>query len=445
MARRETPDLDDIQGNVLQGYGSPHAAYVFARVPDKVHGRRFLGEVMDFVTPATCWTAKPSHTLNVSFTCSGLAALGTRPLTLAGFPAAFRDGMAARADLLGDTGAGSPSQWDHGIADEQVLVTLTAWDRRVLDHHLEDVLDHAGHHGVTTSPPLRADKLTRQREHFGFLDGFSQPALAGNHEPPSIGTPGRFSGWRPIPLGEFLLGYRDADGVLPAGPPGPLGRNGTFVVLRKLYQDVAAFRRFVDDIARKRGDTTEHVAAQLLGRWRDGTPLALSPDRPDPAITGDPSRINTFRFGDDPGGLRCPLGAHIRRANPRDGEALGGVMTERHRMIRRGVPYGAHLPKGATDDGQDRGLVFVAFMSDLEGQFEFVQSQWLNSGDVLGLGDDPDPVVGARDPAAPGKVVLPGDPPVLAALGDPFVVCRGGAYLFQPSLSGLRALVDGSA
>ena len=141
-----------------------------------------------------------------------------------------------------------------------------------------------------------------------------------------------------------------------------------------------------------------------MGRWPDGTPLSVSPDGPDPAISGDPARINDFRFADDPDGLRCPVGAHIRRANPRDGAGVGGAMTTRHRIMRRGLPYGPRLDPDAGDDGVDRGLVFVCFAADIERQFEFLQRRWLNDGDVLGLAGDPDPLLGIPRPGARFKV-----------------------------------------
>jgi deferrochelatase/peroxidase EfeB len=205
---------------------------------------------------------------------------------------------------------------------------------------------------------------------------------------------------------------------------------------------VSAFRALVGDLGRDFPGGPELLAAKLVGRWPDGTPLALSPDAPDPSIADDPARINDFRFSDDPDGLRCPVGAHIRRANPRDGAGIGGAMTTRHRILRRGLPYGPRLPVGARDDGVDRGLVFVCFAADIQRQFEFLQRRWLNDGDVLGLGHDPDPLLGLPEPGDTFKV--PGTPPYLLALDRPLVVARGGAYLFQPGRRALRALADGS-
>ena len=220
----------------------------------------------------------------------------------------------------------------------------------------------------------RADRLFEAREHFGFLDGFSQPAIEGSYDGrPVDGTIGRRGRGSRSPAGELLLGYRDTDGVLPEAPPGALGRNGTYVVYRKLYQDVAGFRALVAAHAADFPGGADALAARIIGRWPDGTPLALSPDGPDPAVSGDRTKINDFRYAGDPLGLRCPVGAHVRRANPRDGEGVGAVMTTRHRIVRRGLPYGPALPPGAPDDGADRGLVFVCFSVDLERQFEFVQ------------------------------------------------------------------------
>src|SRR5262249_33925694 len=146
--------------------------------------------------------------------------------------------------------------------------------------------------------------------------------------------------------------------------------------------------------------------------WRDGTPLALSPDAPDPALADDPARINDFSFAGDDDGVRCPLGAHIRRANPRDAKGFfEGRLSNRHRIIRRGRSYGPPLPADATaDDGQERGLVFVCFNTSIERQFETIQALWVDDGDPFGLGPDKDPLIGC--PAdGEGKITIQGRPP----------------------------------
>ena len=190
----------------------------------------------------------------------------------------------------------------------------------------------------------------------------------------------------------------------------------------------------------------ELLAAKIVGRWRDGTPLQRSPERPDPALADDPDRINDFSFADDPEGLRCPVGAHIRRANPRDAEGFfDGRLTNRHRIIRRGRPYGPVLPEGVTeDDGEDRGLVFVCFNASIWRQFETIQALWIDDGDPFGLGADKDFLIGQPDGDG-GKMTIPGHPPFFLKPQPRFVTVRGGEYLYRPSISALRWLASGGA
>jgi hypothetical protein len=204
---------------------------------------------------------------------------------------------------------------------------------------------------------------------------------------------------------------------------------------------VAAFRRFVAG-ARYPGGP-DLLAAKLVGRWPDGTPLARSPARPDPALAADPARINDFAYGDDADGLRCPIGAHIRRANPRDAEGFwSGRLTSRHRIIRRGRPYGEPLPDGALeDDGVERGLIFICFNADIWRQFETIQALWIDDGDPFGLGPDKDFLVGEPHGTV-GKMTIQGRPPFFLKPQPRFVTLRGGEYLYRPSVSGLRWLAS---
>ena len=181
--------------------------------------------------------------------------------------------------------------------------------------------------------------------------------------------------------------------------------------------------------------------AKVIGRWRNGAPLvttpAASPAQFDPTAPG----TNDFRYRTaDPDGLRCPLGAHIRRSNPRDALGFDGKLSFRHRIIRRGMPYGTELPEGVyEDDGQERGLVFVCFNASLSRQFESIQRQWLNDGNSFHLGEDSDYIVGGS-----GKMTIQGKPPFFLAQG-PFVTTRGGEYLFVPGITALAAIADNVA
>jgi Dyp-type peroxidase family len=372
---------------------------------------------------------------------TGLAALGVPEETRATFAPEFLEGMRARADRLGDTGRAAPDNWEAGLGDRRghVLLTVQAADLQALNDRLSVLRDQLGVNGdalaVVHEQP--ATSLQTQREHFGFGDGFAQPAL--DYEPADapyrgLGVPTAQDGWRRLRTGELLLGHEDEDGRLPAAPAPPFGYNGTYVVYRKLFQDVARFRRALQDASEGYPGGMEKLAAKVVGRWRDGTPLSLSPETPDPRWRG----ANDFRYADDADGRRCPLGAHIRRANPRDALGHDGLLTMRHRIVRRGMPYGPELPDDAPDDGADRGLIFVCFAAHIARQFETIQTQWLNDGNAFGLGDDTDYLLG--DHRSTGKMTVHGDPPFFLSPLEPFVICRGGEYLFLPSMTGLRAL-----
>jgi len=444
-ARPPALELDDIQGNVLRPYGFQHAAFLFVHLRDRDNARAWLAEHLGEVTSAAPWAdGKPETTLNVRFTFAGLQALGLPEAALATFPETFREGMAARAPLLGDLGANSPSEWEQGLGTDQahVLLRIDARDATRLDREVDRLVESlAGSTEVVNEQ--RSAFLESGRNHFGYVEGAGAVAILGNeliaHR--GEGIPEPKDGWRALKPGEFILGYEDEDAELPDAPVEPYGRNGTYMVYRKYFMDVPLFTSYLRERAAATGWDEELLAAKLMGRWRDGTPLVLSPNRPDPALAADPARVDDFRYDDDAAGLRCPLGAHIRRANPRDALGWGGALSLRHRMIRRGVSYGPPPEDPDVEDGVDRGLVFTCFVASLERQFETVQTIWLNDGNVFKLGDDKDFLLGPEDPH--GKMTIQGDPPVFLSPQPAFVRLRGGEYLFQPGIAALRAIAGG--
>jgi deferrochelatase/peroxidase EfeB len=181
----------------------------------------------------------------------------------------------------------------------------------------------------------------------------------------------------------------------------------------------------------------------MVGRWPSGAPLVLSPERDDPELGADPDRNNRFSYRDDPRGLRCPAGAHARRANPRDAlDQDMSVDVRLHRMLRLGTSYGPVLPDGVLEnDGADRGIIFVFAGASLRRQFEFVKTQWLNDGIFIGTPAEKDPLAGANDGS--GRFTIPQRPirRRLPAL-PPFVITRGGEYFFAPGLRALRWLAE---
>lgn len=430
-------DLSELQSGILHPRPSPYVGtYVVFRVDDRRDGRAFLGRLGRSIASAAEWSALANAWLTVAITYQGLRAIGVPQDSLESFPAEFKEGMAARAELLGDTGASAPEHWEGplGSADVHIALAAIAPDAARLNVVLTQI--EASRHDLPGVAEIwRQDcySLPTEREAFGFKDGISHPAVEGS------GIAGSNPKETPLKAGEFVLGYRNELDEVPAMPtPEILGRNGTFVVFRKLHQDVAAFRRYLRENATSAEDE-ELLAAKFVGRWRSGAPLSLSPDRDDPALGADATRNNDFLYhDDDPRGLKCPVGSHIRRMNPRDAVVTGEVRL--HRMIRRGTSYGPLLPEGVLeDDGADRGLCFVFVGASLTRQFEFVQMQWVNDGRFNALTAETDPLVGQGGcpftiPTRPIRRRLQGIPR--------FVTTRGGEYCFAPSLSALRWLAE---
>ncbi len=441
-------ELADIQGTVLRQRPSPYTgAYFLLRIDDPADGREMLHRLAPLVATATNWWDPPQQAwLNVALSHSGLRRLGVPEASLESFPAEFKAGMAARAVTLGDTGESSPQHWDAplGSTDVHAALALFAPD----DAALQSVLDtaqqaHAGLPGVSVAYRLDTPQLPTGRSQLGFVDGIGEPDIEGSgvsgifqSGPDSDGALPGFGA--SIRAGEFLLGYVNQQGqVTPTPEPDILGRNGTYVAFRKLHVRVAAFRRYLHDNAAT-PEEEELLAAKMIGRWRSGAPLVLSPEQDDPALAVDPQRVNDFTYHtQDPRGLRCPLGAHIRRMNPRD--SLTGTIVDPslHRALRRGATYGPGLPEGVLeDDGVDRGVVFIFMGADLARQFEFIKSQWAEDGDFTGLGQEKDPLIGAND--GTGVFTIP-QRPVRRRLQEVprFMTTTGGEYFFMP---GIRAL-----
>lgn len=449
-------DLGDIQGDILRAHGNAYerTSYVFVGIDDAARGRDWLRPLVDRVVTAAPRPreAKPAQAVNVAFTAAGLRALGVPEHVLNTFSSEFLQGMAARADLLGDTGASAPERWDAGFGrgEAHVLVTINAFGEAELEEELSALRADVERCGLRIVAEQHARLFDDAREHFGFADGFAQPAVEGATDDKAVGggVPLGHGRWRPLAPGEFILGYPDEDtlvdpqGRLPSAPAAPLGKGGTYMVWRKLRQDVALFRRTVSAAAERYADGEPALRAKIVGRWDNGAPLVQHPHRAPAQFDGQAPGANDFSYRDrDPDGARCPLGAHIRRSNPRDALGFEGRLTFRHRIIRRGMPYGEPLPaRETTDDGADRGLVFVCFNASIARQFEGIQVQWLNDGNVFGLGHDSDYLLGS---AAGGSMVVQGRPPCYITPQEQFVTTRAGEYLFVPGITALAAIADG--
>lgn len=432
-------ELDDIQAGALYERPSPYVGtYLLLCIRDRHDGRELVRRLHRIVDPAGAGGAADETSLTVAFTYHGLEALGVPQTSLDSFAPEFRQGMAARAEILGDTDESSPENWEEplGTTDVHVAIAVLSSDEARLDAVAEKAREaRAELPGVELIWRQDCYQLATGRTSFGFKDGIGQPAVEGSGRPPTDPRD------RPLKAGEIILGYPDETGELPPMPtPEVLGRNGTYVVFRKLHTRVAAYRSYLRAKAANRAEE-QLLGAKIVGRWQSGAPLALSPDQDDPELGSDPRRNNDFRFGDDPRGFKCPVGAHARRANPRDAlDQEGSVDVRLHRMIRRGTSYGPILPDGVLeDDGIDRGIMFVFAGAHLKRQFEFVKTQWLNDGIFIGAPLESDPLVGPHEGS--GSFTIP-QRPIRRRLQDlpPFVVTRGGEYCFAPSLTALRWL-----
>ena len=433
-------ELHDIQSGVLRPRPTPYVAtYILLRIDDRGAGRELMRRARTVVASAIDPTSPLGDTwVSIAITFQGFKALGVPKESLESFSPEFQAGMAARASLLGDTGESSPENWESpfGTPDVHVVITALSPDAEHLDEALERARKtYRELRGISAIWRQDCQALPTEKEAFGFKDGISHPAVEGS------GVPGSNPKESPLKAGEFILGYPDESGVFPRMPqPEILGRNGSYVVFRKLHQRVALFRRYLK-LNSSSPEEEELLAAKMMGRWRSGAPLALCPLHDDLELGADALRNNDFAYkADDAVGYKTPVGSHIRRTNPRDASVAG--FTRIHRMIRRGTSYGPPLPKGVLeDDGADRGLMFAFIGASLGRQFEFVQSEWLNKGDFIGSGDAKDPISGANDGS--GVFTIPRRPIRRRLHGlSRFVVTRGGEYCFLPGLHALNWLAE---
>ena len=478
-------DLDDIQGLIARGYRDlPHARFTIFAAHDAAAGRALLSWLLPRVTRAGRFAGNSA--LHLAYTPAGLRRLGLAESVIAGFSPQFSEGMTGpnRSRFLGDVGESDPHYWAWGGPQDPPvdgLILLYADSPEVLDARQAELarrLDGLAIRQVTVLDTLELGN----NEPFGFHDGISQPVIQGLPKASGdarAGTPGG----RVVPAGEFVLGYPNAYGQLTSRPlllaaddprcllprdaagsgAADLGRNGCYLVMRQLEQDVDGFWRYAAQ-ATQRPDGSDDpgartaLAAKMVGRWPSGAPLVETPDRDDPRL-GDHNDFGYYRT--DPLGLACPVGAHIRRMNPRDsldpqpGTEASLAVNDGHRLLRRGRSYGPgdgaptaagngnHAKRTARDDvspSRETGLYFICLAASLIRQFEFVQHTWLNNPTFHGLYDDTDPLIGARHPR--GATFTVPARPVRRRYRDlpQFVRTRGGAYFFLPGVSALRYL-----
>lgn len=459
-----TLDYADVQGTILQGYRVDRARHLVLRVIDGAGAKAFLGSLIDpasgmpQVTTAARWTVKPRSFLNVGITATGLTALG-QPVD--GFPASFQRGATdpVTARLVGDVGDSAPSRWLEGFSSgTSVHLILSLWVHHDVDvlEEVSTILRGAFGHSLQELAAQDATALPHNKVHFGYTDNISQPTVAGAPAPKRT-----LADQQPIaPTGEFLLGYPNQNnGAVYRVTPAALSTNSSFAAFRLLEQDVVGFDAWLASASARAGIDAELLAAKVCGRWRNGVPLVLSPDSATPHPSLSPARMNNYTYVssdpslDDTFGYKCPIGAHVRRTNPRSEQVIAGGSL--HRIIRRAMPYGPpYNPANAGDE--PRGLVGWFINADIANQFELIMSQWVNQSTFVKSVRGPDganPVnnisgqdvlLGVNDPAT-SSFTLPSPPTASAPRSNqrlpgfgPFVTTRGAAYCYLPSITALR-------
>lgn len=515
-------DLHDIQGNIVKAYprfGLPKARYFFFRVNDGQAGRRFVRDLIPLITTSAPWvakgnaddgSAKPDVTTNVAFTYDGLWRLGVPTSSLQTFPEEFSGGMKARRSILGDDGASDPGNWDpiwrtsEGV---HIFVAVNGADDAQVSRRYEEVVRLSsqqpglelllGHRGTAQSdlPYQEASAIfvggqPTPQEHFGYTDGISNPFFKGAlTDSANVIGGGKVTGenvasqrgWEPLETGEFILGYKDEAFEYPVAPrPNLLGDNGTYLVYRKLHQNVASFDAYLERVGRDFPGGKEALAAKFAGRWRSGAPVTTFPSEPEATafaakwaaaklaisttsgLAREAAKLRfaelnkefvAFDYRKDLDGAGCPIGAHARRAHPRASLEFGqaeafaspDALANRRRILRRGLPYG-ESQKERRDDG-DHGIIFMALCASIRRQFEFVQQQWFNYSNDFRRGNDKDPLIGNHGPTD-GRMLIEsaagsGRPPFFCSGIPRLVETRGGDYFFVPSLTALRMIGRG--
>jgi deferrochelatase/peroxidase EfeB len=495
------PDTEftDIQGLLWSGYGPlRQASFLLLQITDPAAARAWLHVTADAIT--TIEQLRRGHigrALHIAFTADGLRALGVAESVIGGFSAEFIAGMAgdeARSRRLGDMGANAPPLWRWGAPHAPHLALMLYCDENIDVSRTEIEAGLGG--GVAVLERLTTSDM-EGAEPFGFADGISQPRIDWpvEREPD---TTADIDYGNLLTAGEFLLGYHNEYGLytdrplldpaqpgaanLPVAEDAPplrdLGRNGSYLVMRELAQDVRGFWRFI--AMQETGEAERVALAQaMVGRQMSGD--APVPQLAQPIRGVGPKELdigrNQFTYDNDAQGLHCPFGAHVRRANPRTGDMPGGrqgaiarlirmlgfgrqdlsqdliAASRFHRIIRRGREFGDRLPwrEALRPDAPDphSGLHFICLNANIARQFEFIQNAWISSAKFDGMSGEADPLLGNREPVPVGHPTcgfsLPRRNGISRRIeGLPkFVTVRGGAYFFLPGLRALRYFAGG--
>jgi len=471
---------EDIQGLIARGYkGLPSASFSVLTIIDATAAKGYLKEVSETITNAT--SAPDSSAVHLGITYAGLKYLGIKEEILSTFSREFKEGMTEshRQSILGDVEENAPSNWAWGGPENSpvhVLLLFYARDDATLEQVYKQQKAQFESSGISEVVNLPSQILPNQKEHFGFRDGISQPFVRGFSRSASLPDD------QTIPAGEFILGYHnwydqfpdspqvsqgdDPEDILLNKDTNPevkdLGKNGSYLVFRQLSQNVRGFWKYLKDQSIEPGSADRNEAAiklgsKMVGRWPGGAPLVNSPDKDDPELSID----NDFLYwNEDKQGLKCPLGSHIRRTNPRDWlltektDLESEEMVRKHRILRRGRPYGPPLAASmetedlllADEDHQKRGLHFLCFVGDIIRQFEFVQNAWVKFHKFGGLYEDSDPIIGThykKEGIVTDKFTVQARPVRRRYPDMPqFTRMEGGEYFFFPGIRAIKYIAS---
>ena len=471
----DTLELDDIQGYIIRGYSNmQYSRFVLLQVSDAAKAKAWLNEISDSLTTANFPEKNmlPDTELNIAFTAPGLIKLGMSDQNLFSFSPEFREGMVTdhRRRLLNDFDSSAPELWEWGGPKNEVthaVLLVFGKDKETCLNYYENLKSEFTANGFSERKQLDGQTLALNKEHFGFRDNIAQPIIKGSGR---IGPESNM-----INPGEFILGYpneykvypdspllKNDEGnmnLLPADSAGSgmkdLGRNSSYLVIRQMEQDVNAFWSFMNDKTKNEDGSINEaestkLASKMFGRWPNGAPITLFPDQEPPGISDE----NDFGYADhDKDGLKCPLGAHSRRCNPRDSfedanKKKSVMLSNRHRIIRRARLYGdpyVGSPLQKTPEGEV-GLLFNCFNADISRQFELIYHTWGNSTKIKLLYNDPDPIISVRENPEheqPQNFTIQGCPVNKTITGlQRFVKIKGGAYFFFPSITAVRYLAS---
>jgi deferrochelatase/peroxidase EfeB len=478
-------DLGDIQGFILRGYRMPMVRHFLLTVAVPAEARKLLGRFVSGdesdvpqITTAQDWHVgfapgpadnpadiprhKPDYCLNVGITWPGLLALEVKDhvptLSLKSF-GAFVAGAGARAELVGDTGPSAPQNWIAGFGkgSDHVMVTLHAISPEAMmtySHRLSALFSEGNAFreiwrtdGMALMETVDGKTVPTFRVHFGYTDGISMTTVRSGPE--------RYTPDHQQPCDPWLFVLQDEAENYFVPEPRELGLNGSFAVFKMIETDVVGFENFLQ--SNKDKIDPELLAAKICGRWRNGVPLALSPETDSPAGGIPPEQLNNFEYvnadgSGDPRGLRCPVGAHMRRINPRGqpvtGQGVPGGSNNTHRLIRRGMPYGPRYDPNQPYDGIERGLLGYFINSSIENQYEFVLGHWVNDSEFAGAvrlnPKSKDPMIGTQNPAESIFVIPQADgaPPIKVTGFSSFTKTKAAAYCFLPSVTAVKFIAN---